>query len=72
MSLQERAKAVAKDIEGKVEEAVGNVTGDPEKQLEGKAKQAEAVVLNTAEDVKSKAQDVADAVKKTAKDIKNS
>lgn len=28
MSLQERAKAAAKNIEGKIEEAVGNITHD--------------------------------------------
>jgi uncharacterized protein YjbJ (UPF0337 family) len=52
MSLQEKAKATAKNIEGKVQEAVGNITGDPQDQAEGKAKQAEAKVRHTVEDVK--------------------
>ncbi|NDJ16886.1 CsbD family protein [Myxacorys almedinensis] len=52
MSLEERAKAAAKNIEGKVQEAVGNVTGDPKDQMEGKAKQVEASARHLKEDVK--------------------
>jgi uncharacterized protein YjbJ (UPF0337 family) len=52
MSLEDRAKATAKNIEGKVQEAVGDLTGDRRDQLEGKAKQAEASIRNTVEDVK--------------------
>jgi uncharacterized protein YjbJ (UPF0337 family) len=58
MSLKEKAQATAKNIEGKVQEAVGNITGDPQDQAEGKAKQAEAKVRHTVEDMK-------DEVKKT-------
>jgi uncharacterized protein YjbJ (UPF0337 family) len=47
-----RAKAVTKDIEGKTQEAIGNITGDPKDQMMGKAKQAESRVRNAAEDVK--------------------
>lgn len=52
MSTEDRAKATAKNIEGKVQDAVGNLTGDPKAQAEGKAKQAEAKVRHTTEDVK--------------------
>ncbi len=52
MSLEDRAKATAKNVEGKVQETVGNLTGDPKDQLQGKAKQAEAKVRHAAEDVK--------------------
>lgn len=52
MSLENKAKATAKNIEGKVQESVGNMTGDPKDQVEGKAKQAEAKVRHSAEDVK--------------------
>lgn len=58
MSLEDRAKATAKNVEGKVQEAVGNVTGDPKTQAEGKAKQAEAEVRNTVEDVKDEAKKI--------------
>ncbi|MCP2728658.1 CsbD family protein [Limnofasciculus baicalensis] len=52
MSLQNKAKATAKNIEGKVQESVGNMTGDPKDQIEGKEKQAEAKVRHSVEDVK--------------------
>ena len=52
MSLEDKAKAAAKNIEGKAQEALGNVTGDPEDKAEGKAKQAEGQVRQGVEDVK--------------------
>jgi uncharacterized protein YjbJ (UPF0337 family) len=30
MSLEDKVKAAAKNIEGKVQEGVGNLTGDPQ------------------------------------------
>jgi uncharacterized protein YjbJ (UPF0337 family) len=60
MSLEERAKAAGKNIEGKAQEALGNITGDPEHQAEGQAKQAEGNVRNTKEDVKDKVKDALD------------
>ncbi len=54
MSLENRAKAAAKNVEGKIQETVGDVTGNTKDQLEGNAKQAEAKVRNAAEDVKDK------------------
>jgi uncharacterized protein YjbJ (UPF0337 family) len=52
MSIEDRAKAVAKNLEGKAQEAMGEVTGDPQDKAEGKAKQAEAKVRHGVEDVK--------------------
>lgn len=52
MSLEERAKAVAKNIEGKAQEVLGDVTGDPQDKVEGKIKQAEAKARHTKEDIK--------------------
>jgi len=52
MSLEDRAKATAKNIEGKIQEAVGELTGDPQTEADGKAKQAEAKVRHLVEDVK--------------------
>lgn len=60
MSLEERAKAAAKNVEGKAQEALGNVTGDPADKMEGKAKQTEAEARNAKEDVKDAAKDVVD------------
>jgi uncharacterized protein YjbJ (UPF0337 family) len=52
MSIEDRAKAAAKNIEGKAQEALGNVTGDPKDQAEGQTKQGEATVRNAGEDIK--------------------
>ncbi len=60
MSLEEKAKAAAKNVEGKAQEAYGDVTGDPEHKIEGKAKQAEAEARNAKEDVKDAVKDTVD------------
>jgi uncharacterized protein YjbJ (UPF0337 family) len=52
MSLEEKAKATAKNVEGKAQEALGNVTGDPKDKAEGQAKQAESEFRHAVEDVK--------------------
>ena len=57
MSTEDRAEATAKNIEGKAQEAMGNLTGDKKDQAEGQAKQAEASAQHAVEDGK-------DAVKK--------
>jgi uncharacterized protein YjbJ (UPF0337 family) len=58
MSLKDRAKATAKNVEGKLQEVVGDITGDPKAQAEGKEKQAEAKVRHAVEDVKDEAKKV--------------
>ena len=60
MSLEDRAKATAKNVEGKIQDAVGDLTGDPKAQAEGKAKQAEAKVRHAAEDVKDEVKKAVD------------
>lgn len=60
MSLEDRAKATAKNVEGKIQDAVGGVTGDPKDQAEGKSKQAEAKVRHAAEDVKDEVKKAVD------------
>ena len=58
MSTTDRIEATAKNLEGKAQEALGNITGDKQDQAEGKAKQAEASARHAVEDAK-------DAVKNT-------
>lgn len=57
MSTEDKLKATAKNIEGKAQENMAEVTGDPEDKAEGKVKQAEAKaeheVENTKEEVKN-------------------
>lgn len=52
ISLEKRIEATAKNIEGKVQEIVGEVTGNPRDQAEGLAKQAEAQLRHTVENIK--------------------
>lgn len=60
MSLENRAKATAQNLEGKAQETMGNVTGDPQDKAEGKAKQAEAQGRHAVEDMKDKAKEIID------------
>ncbi|KOP23798.1 hypothetical protein AMR41_25045 [Hapalosiphon sp. MRB220] len=52
MSIENRVEATAKNIEGKVQEFVGEVTGNPQDKAEGQAKQAEANLRHTVENIK--------------------
>ncbi len=54
MSTENRVKATAKNIEGKVQEAVGEVTGNPQDKAEGQDKQADAQVQHSVENAKDK------------------
>ncbi|MDB9404490.1 CsbD family protein [Microcystis sp. CS-574] len=54
IATMNRVEAMTKDIEGKAQEAIGNITGDPKDQMMGKAKQVESQARNTAEDIKDK------------------
>jgi uncharacterized protein YjbJ (UPF0337 family) len=60
MSLENRAKAAIKNVEGKVQETVGDLTGNSKDQVQGNAKQAEAKVRNAAEDVKDQVKKAVD------------
>ena len=60
MSLENRAKAAAKNVEGKIQETVGDLTGNTKDQVQGNAKQAEAKVRNAAEDVKDQVKKAVD------------
>jgi uncharacterized protein YjbJ (UPF0337 family) len=52
IATMNRINAMSKDVEGKAQEAIGNLTGDPKNQMMGKAKQVQSKVMNTAEDIK--------------------
>lgn len=62
MSVEDRANAVAKNVEGKIQEAVGDLTGDTKMKAEGQAKQAQASAMHTVENVKDTAKDIIDKV----------
>jgi uncharacterized protein YjbJ (UPF0337 family) len=52
MGIPERTKAAAQNIEGKITETVGKVTGDLDTQIKGQAKQTESEIRQLAEDEK--------------------
>lgn len=52
MSIEDRAEAIAKNVEGKIQEAASELTGDPKDKIEGQAKQDEAAAIHAKEDVK--------------------
>ena len=54
IATMNRINAMSKDVEGKTQEAIGNLTGDPKDQMMGKAKQAQSQAMNAAEDIKDK------------------
>ena len=60
MSLKDRAKATAKNIEVKVQQALGDLSGDPKTQSEGREKQSEARVRHMLEDVKDEVKKIID------------
>ena len=63
MSIEDKIKATAKSVEGKIEAAAGELTGDAQMKVEGQAKQVEATAMQTAEDLKDKAKGVLDSIK---------
>lgn len=60
MSMKNRAKATAQNLGGKIQEAVGDATGDPKAKMEGQEKQAEAQVTHVIEDAKDEVKKVID------------
>lgn len=52
MSTENRVEATAKNIQGKIQEAVGDVTGNPQDKAEGQDKQADAQVQHSIENAK--------------------
>ncbi|MDB9526691.1 CsbD family protein [Oscillatoria sp. CS-180] len=52
MTTEDRVDATLKNLEGKVQEAVGEFTGDPKDKAQGKAKQIDAEATHAKEDLK--------------------
>ncbi|HEY9848713.1 MAG TPA: CsbD family protein [Leptolyngbyaceae cyanobacterium] len=60
MSIEDRLNAIAKNVEGKVQEAMSEVTGDPKDKVEGQAKQEQAAAMHAKEDLKDRAKEFID------------
>lgn len=68
MSIEDKIKAAAKDAEGKLQATAGELSGDHKMKAEGEVKQAQAAALNTAADMKDKAQNFLDGMKNATSD----
>jgi uncharacterized protein YjbJ (UPF0337 family) len=68
-AMSNQADAKAKDVEGKLESAAGELTGDIGHQIEGKAKQVQASAMNAAENLKEGAKSVAKTIGGAADNI---
>lgn len=62
MSNEARIEATAKNIEGKIQEVVGDITGDPATKAEGQRKQVEAEAQHVKENIKDNLKAKVDAV----------
>jgi uncharacterized protein YjbJ (UPF0337 family) len=62
MSLEDKIKATAKDAEGRLQAAAGDITGDDQMKVEGQAKQVQAHVMDAAGTLKDKVQQAAASV----------
>jgi uncharacterized protein YjbJ (UPF0337 family) len=60
MSTEDRANATAKNLAGKAQEAVGDLTGNKKDKVEGKEKQTEASAQHAVEDTKDAAKKALD------------
>ena len=58
-----------KDVTGRIKRQVGEWTGDKELQTEGTADQAEGKVQNAWGNIKDKARDIADDMKRDDNDV---
>jgi uncharacterized protein YjbJ (UPF0337 family) len=70
-TMSNKVNAAAKDAEGKLQSAYGEITGDPGQQIKGKAKQVQASAMNAAEDLKQGAKSVAKKVGDAAGKVEN-
>ena len=66
------ADAKAKEVEGKLESAAGELTGDVGHLIKGKAKQVQASAMNAVENLKEGTTSVANAISNAADSIADS
>lgn len=60
MDIKDKAEAAKKATEGKLEEAYGRATDNPQAQKEGEAKQEKAAAIDAQDLEKSRSEDAKD------------
>jgi uncharacterized protein YjbJ (UPF0337 family) len=68
---QDRMKGKMKDVEGKVQRKVGELTGDKKEQLRGMGKQAEGKLQNAMGKVEDAGKDARKKMDDAGRDMKN-
>ena len=69
MSLEDKIKATAKDAEGRLQAAAGDITGDDRMKAEGEAKQVQPHLMDAAGALKDKVQQAAASVGEAIDDL---
>jgi uncharacterized protein YjbJ (UPF0337 family) len=67
--MSEKSKANAIDVEGKLESAYGELTGDLGHQIQGKAKQVQAAAMNATDDLKEGAKTIKEKIRDAANQV---
>jgi uncharacterized protein YjbJ (UPF0337 family) len=62
MSIEDKIKATAKDAEGRLQAAAGDITGNDRMKAEGETKQVQSHLMDAAGALKGKVQQAAAAV----------
>lgn len=68
-TMSNKADAVAKEAEGRLQSAYGDLTGDTGSKVKGQAKQVQASAMNTAEDMKDGVKSATKNINKAAKKL---
>lgn len=69
--MSNQSKASAKELEGKLESASGELTGDLGHQIKGKAKQVQAAAMKTGEQLSEGAKKAKEKISHAADKLKD-
>ena len=71
MGINDKTNATAKDAEGRIQAAAGELIDDPVVKAKGEAKQVQAKVMNASDDLGDKVADAAESVGDKVADVAN-
>ncbi|MFN7873189.1 MAG: CsbD family protein [Cyanobacteriota bacterium] len=71
-TIAQKIDAKAKETEGKVQSAYGELTGKPSEQIKGKVKQVQGSAKGTQQDIKQGAKSIAEKVSDAAGNLADS
>ena len=71
MGINDKSNATAKDAEGRLQAAAGELSDDPVAKAKGEAKQVQAKVMNASDDLGDKVADAAESVGDKVADVAN-